>query len=91
MADPKEEAPGGAEFEQFGEQLSKSWLSSSESFPEAEPQLSFLADHTIDRERETRTYSYTRKTIFVAVAAAVVGIVGIVATIVAIRLTLGHL
>ena len=93
MADPKEEAPQRAEFERFGEELTQSWLSSSGPSSEAKQQSAFgwLSDQTIDREREAQTYSYTRKTFFIAVAAVIIGIAGIMATIVVIWLNLGHL
>jgi hypothetical protein len=90
MADPREEAAWRAEFERFGEDRTRSELN---LFPEAKKQFAFrwLGDQAIDhRVHEKQTYKYVRWTFFAAVAAVIVGIVGIVVTIAGIWMTLRH-
>ncbi|MGO8925158.1 MAG: hypothetical protein ACLQF4_19740 [Xanthobacteraceae bacterium] len=92
MTDANQEAAWRAEFERFGEEQTRSALSSG-TFPEAKRQFAFrwLGDQETDRRvREKQTYKYTRWTFFAAVAAAIVGIVGIVVTIAGIWVTLRH-
>jgi hypothetical protein len=89
VANPRDEAEWRAEFERYGEDQTREALSLGQ-FPETKRQLAFrwLGDQAIARRvREEQTYKYARWTFFVAVAAVVVGIVGIVVTIASVWVT----
>jgi hypothetical protein len=90
MADTQDELVWRAEFERFGEEQVRSSLSSG-LFPEAKRQFAFrwLGDEALaSRHREQQIYSYVRRTYLAAVAAVIVGIVGIVITAAGIWITM---
>jgi hypothetical protein len=79
----KEEEEWRAEFERFGEEQVRSSVASG-LFHEQKRQFAFrwLGDEALARRaREKKTYEYVRWTLVAAVAAVIVGIFGIVATL----------
>lgn len=83
MADTPDEAKWRAEFERFGEEQTRLALTSGE-FHEGKRQFAFrwLGDEAIDRRaREKQIYKYARWTFFAAVAAVIIGIIGVAVTL----------
>jgi hypothetical protein len=83
MAD-YQEADWRREFERFGEDQTRSALENG-LFPEAKRQFAFrwLGDQAIERrEREKQTLWYVRWTFVAALAAVLVGVVGIVVSLI---------
>jgi hypothetical protein len=78
----QEEAEWRAEFERSGEEQVR-WSLHSGLFPEPKRQFAFrwLGDEALARRvREQKTYQYVRWTFLAAVAAVIVGLIGIAVT-----------
>jgi hypothetical protein len=92
MADPQHEAEWRAEFERIGESQVGSFINSG-PMSEEKRQFGFrwLGEQAHARKlREERNLWYARWTFFAAVAAVIVGLIGIALSIVAIWLTLAQ-
>jgi hypothetical protein len=84
----EQEVEWRAEFERFGEEQVRSTLYLGQ-FPESKAQFArrWLGDEALARRmREQKTYRYVRRTFFAALAAVIVGMVGIAVTYFAERI-----
>jgi anti-sigma-K factor RskA len=84
----EQEAEWRTEFERFGEEQTR-WAVHSGQFTESKRQFAFrwLGDEARARRiREQRTYQYVRWTFVAAVAAVIVGLIGIAMTYFAERI-----
>jgi hypothetical protein len=90
MTDYEDEAVWRAEFDRLGEDQVTALLE-NKMVPEPKRQVGFrwLSERaTARRNREGRTFNYVRWTFFAAIAAVIVGVIGILVTIVGIWATL---
>jgi hypothetical protein len=84
MSDPTEEAKWRAEFERLGETDVRDGLKMMSPEPKRQFAFGWLRDREKDRNiRDKRTYEYVRCTFWAAVAAVIVGIIGVAVTLIA--------
>jgi hypothetical protein len=81
MAEPEVEAAWRAEFKRIGEKQLRDALNSGDGIAdEPKRQVAFrrLGDEAEERRlRENKTYHYVRWTFFAAIAAVIVGLIGV--------------